>query len=606
MILGSINKYQNTLPSTISPHHLKMSTTEQSLLPPAEHAAFAVSSRLLSCLVTESLLRSFYLPLPRSRKAAGLLVVLATSLISEQPVITRVLKSTDVFAIVPLRHPPVLKDQHLGDKHGSPVALVDPLDMLPEIYELSSSYTEGESIDNELSEELLSVLTPPPWEIKSATMRRITSPRQLWNKFVEDMLIQDSLRNVIESELLSSLHWQTLSFENPPKCPSLSSSPIEWEQSLVAGHPTHPMHRARMMPKVPDSYDWYHPIIRFVRVLGPFVKTVHALAQSAALSAGLSLPDSDDSVIMPVHEAQLDNILSKFPDVEALDPAINVRAEAQCSIRTVSIPELPGMALKLAVGVKISSSLRTISHFTANFGPRFSEEIVPKLAINPELLAVETEPSTAVYKCANPDDAKNFTAVLRKTYSPAPNEAVITVAALLETGHAGAPPGVSAIEHIFGLDSMEKRTSFLDRYIEVACKALVPPLMHNGVAFEAHAQNVLARFDVQKKELLGFVVRDLGGLRIHPDTLNKSLGTNFVFLDGHCVATASVEEAYPKFYHTLFHNHLQRLIRLLGMHYNGVGWEMLRRHLTDLIPPEHGLYKHQEKIKILLRATYTR
>ena len=43
-------------------------------------------------------------------------------------------------------------------------------------------------------------------------------------------------------------------------------------------------------------------------------------------------------------------------------------------------------------------------------------------------------------------------------------------------------------------------------------------------------------------------------------------------------------------YHTVMHNHLQQLIRVLGLHYNGVGWEIVRRHLREVIPREHGLY----------------
>lgn len=113
--------------------------------------------------------------------------------------------------------------------------------------------------------------------------------------------------------------------------------------------------------------------------------------------------------------------------------------------------------------------------------------------------------------------------------------------------------------------------------------------MYNGVAFEAHAQNTLARFDVRTGELHGFVIRDLGGLRIHPDTLRRSTGTDFEFLDRHCVVTDTVEEIYPKFYHTLVHNHLQRLIRVLGMHYDGSGYAILRRHLEALIPMDHHL-----------------
>lgn len=120
---------------------------------------------------------------------------------------------------------------------------------------------------------------------------------------------------------------------------------------------------------------------------------------------------------------------------------------------------------------------------------------------------------------------------------------------------------------------------------------MIPPLLYNGVAFEAHAQNMVARFDMTTGKLLGFIVRDLGGLRIHPETLAKSTGVEFPFLPGHCVVTGSQEETYPKFYHTLVHNHLQRLIRLMGLHYDGRGYAMLRRHLGAIIPADHGLWK---------------
>lgn len=120
--------------------------------------------------------------------------------------------------------------------------------------------------------------------------------------------------------------------------------------------------------------------------------------------------------------------------------------------------------MKLAVGVKISSSLRTISHYTADFGPRFSAEIVPKLAVDPQILHIETEGQSAVYQSKNPELAKHFTAVIRDEYERKEGETLIVVAALLEMGHKDVPPGVSAVEHLFGLDTQEKRIAFLDRY----------------------------------------------------------------------------------------------------------------------------------------------
>ncbi|KAJ7911504.1 IucC family-domain-containing protein [Mycena leptocephala] len=564
-------------------------------LPPHDHASFAVSSRLISCLVTESLLRAYYLEAKQSATMAGILVILSTSVISEQPVITRALRPNDIFAIVPLRNPPVFKDT-TPTKHGRVVGLVDPLDMMSEIYVLTETIS-GDPVQD-VSETVLSCLIPPPWELgKFTTLKKCTDPTDLWNKFVKDMFVQDSLNESIAEELRSSEAWQFASYANPPVCPSLASPPIEWEQSLVAGHPTHPMHRARMCADAPSDYNWYRPKIRFVRVpsenidtRGPFDSIMRELVTKAALASGTENPeDVPGTIFMPVHEMQLPTILAKFKNVQVLEPAID--ALGQSSIRTVLVPALTNMALKLSVNMKISSALRTISHWTADFGPRFSREIVPKLAVDHKIFDVELEPASAIYSGVESSLRKHFTAIFRNEYVPAPGENLAVVACLLEMGQAGVPAGVSTVEHVFGLNTEAKRAAFLDNYLRLACEAIIPPALHNGVIFEAHAQNCLLRFDVATGALLGFVLRDLGGLRIHPQTMNASLGTDFQFLPGHCVVTDTVEETYPKFYHTLIHNHLQRMIRLLGMHYNGVGWEMLRGHLRNVIPQDHGLWK---------------
>ena len=126
------------------------------------------------------------------------------------------------------------------------------------------------------------------------------------------------------------------------------------------------------------------------------------------------------------------------------------------------------MALKLSVGIRISSVIRTIDHFSANLGPRFSREVVPKLAIDTGILSIEQEVASAI--CArdaegvrlDPDIAAHFTAVIRKLYIPDESEAIIVCAALLETGHSGLPAGIPIVQHIMGLDSQEKRFMFFN------------------------------------------------------------------------------------------------------------------------------------------------
>jgi hypothetical protein len=131
---------------------------------------------------------------------------------------------------------------------------------------------------------------------------------------------------------------------------------------------------------------------------------------------------------------------------------------------------------------------------------------------------------------------------------------------------------------------MAKFLSDEKRYARLLVAAVVPPLLHNGVGFEAHPQNMLLRLSRSTLAPTGFIMRDLGGLRVHPATLSASIGCEFAFLPGHCVVTSTPEDAAKKLYHTLIHNHLQRLARVLRLHKDGSAWSVVRTHLTREIP----------------------
>lgn len=80
-----------------------------------------------------------------------------------------------------------------------------------------------------------------------------------------------------------------------------------------------------------------------------------------------------------------------------------------------------------------------------------------------DILTIETEPSSAVYRSADADIAKHCTALIRHQYVPPDGETLIVCAALLEMGHAGIPDGVSVVQDLFDLDTEAKREAFLDR-----------------------------------------------------------------------------------------------------------------------------------------------
>ena len=71
---------------------------------------------------------------------------------------------------------------------------------------------------------------------------------------------------------------------------------------------------------------------------------------------------------------------------------------------------------------------------------------------------------------------------------------------------------------------MAKFLSRAKRYARLLVAAVVPPLLRNGVAFEAHPQNMLLRLSRSTLTPTGFIMRDLGGLRVHPATLSASTG----------------------------------------------------------------------------------
>ncbi|KAH9063923.1 hypothetical protein EDB87DRAFT_1701063 [Lactarius vividus] len=562
-----------------------------SRLQPSERAAFAVTSRLLASIVTESLLRSYYVPI-QSEDARGICVILSTSVMSEHPVLTRSLHPADVFAIIPLHQEPIFSEETYT-RHGRKIWLLDPLDMIPFIFELSTRGPGSDDVSS-LQEPILSSLVSPPWHLgEPAFLHQSRDPLHWWRIFSTNAMSRGNINASLAEELSSSYTWQRAVYENPPICPTVSSSAIEWEQSIVEGHPTHPMHRARhtvspLPPHDPQSRDWNFPRIRFavasrarLDILGPFEEEARVVVELASRVSGRPLPQRDGCLIVPVYDLQ---------DVEILDDDFSIPAFGQASIRTVVFSEIPNIALKLSVGISVSSALRTISHFTANFGPRFSKEVVPKLAIDSRILTIEQEIASAV--CSRDakgvsldlDVAKHFTVVIRKQHSPVEDEAIIICAALLETGHSGLPAGVPVVQHVMRLDAPEKRLRFFDEYARLLIAAVVPSLLHNGVAFEAHPQNTLLRLSRASLTPLGFVLRDLGGLRVHPPTLQTSTGCQFAFLPGHCVVTSTREEAAQKLYHTLVHNHLQRLARVLRLHADGSAWSLVRTHLSREIP----------------------
>ncbi|EJU04764.1 hypothetical protein DACRYDRAFT_75668 [Dacryopinax primogenitus] len=569
-------------------------------------ANHAVASRIITCIVLESLLQALFVPSEHPEKDGfvGLCVLLGPNSKVHADGNALALGHKDVYAIVPLRSLPVLspKSQELPVRR---ILLIDPLEMFPYVYTFQPQIADtGDAA--KLGHKVLDCLQASiRTSVDNEVLDHLTAV-QLWEKFALMAHVEADIAEELAEEFGSSVEWQAYSYDHPAVIPTLQSPSIKWEQTILEGHPTHPMNKARKslppMPVItPGSYDFLNPTIRIMRVprrnlklRGEFENIFEPMVQAAEKNAGQTLTRTSNFVLMPVHELQLPNIKEKFPENEVLGEEFSVKAESLTSTRSVLIPEvLRKHSLKLCVSMKISSALRTVTPWTCFVGNEFTHNILPKLHYDRTALVVEGEVASAVSN--NPDFsiAKHCSTVVRESYelySEKKNERVIVCTALTEKIQR-PDTDITQAEHVFGLDTDEKRVAFLDRYVKIAVAAFLPPLLIDGVAFEAHGQNTMTRFDMTTGELVGFAIRDFGGIKVHQPTLERSIGQRLAVLPDDAVGTEDLNDCFKLLHHTLIHVHIHRLIRVLGLHEDGRGWAIVRKYLDAAIPQDHALRK---------------
>ncbi len=88
------------------------------------------------------------------------------------------------------------------------------------------------------------VLSTPGWSFpKPAVVKAMNDPLVLWDQFANSINLDPVTR-------LDISKWQAYSYDHPPTAPTLQSPSIDWEQSIVEGHPTHPV---RVLSVLPNS-----------------------------------------------------------------------------------------------------------------------------------------------------------------------------------------------------------------------------------------------------------------------------------------------------------------------------------------------------------------
>jgi siderophore synthetase component len=232
-----------------------------------------------------------------------------------------------------------------------------------------------------------------------------------------------------------------------------------------------------MKPLLPGSYDLEHPKIQLVGiprnsavVRGDYEHLSTDLVNAMVGASGNDIQEfhakyDTDYVYIAIHELQIPNVEEKFKDVIVFPANYSITVDALASLRSVARPDiLPGHSVKLCLGVKISSALRTVTPFTTYFGPGFSK-IVPHLSYNRDVLAVERELGTITYNDPDTDLAKHCSSVIREAfeYDPEYKDDLFIPCGVLVEKIQKPDTDETLLTRVWGLDTEEKRIQFLTR-----------------------------------------------------------------------------------------------------------------------------------------------
>jgi hypothetical protein len=173
------------------------STLRLASLQPLARAVFATNARLLSGLVTESLVAAQYFSL-EGLEATGVCIIYCQESIPTLP------DPNYVLAAIPLLQVPVLKSG--GPPHG--VVLLDPSDMLPLVFEVEQRKSGEHPAENSrLSHSILKILGLEA----TAALKVSSSPLSIWEKYATSFLKPDIVAD-IGDEFSSAVEWQSMSY----------------------------------------------------------------------------------------------------------------------------------------------------------------------------------------------------------------------------------------------------------------------------------------------------------------------------------------------------------------------------------------------------------
>jgi siderophore synthetase component len=262
------------------------------------------------------------------------------------------------------------------------------------------------------------------------------------------------------------------------------------EQSVVDGHPLHPLCRTRTGlgdDEIRAYAPEHHPRVDL---------EIYDVPADRWHTTGTGLPPR-----LLVHPWQRDHVLDRYPFLRRTGRTVPARP--LMSLRTLALDREPGVHVKTAVDVQMTSAVRTVSAAAVHNGPVMSA-LLARLG-----LAVLTEEAAgAVLVDGEPE--RRLAMVRRRVPTLRPGEVALPFAVLSAPGPGGHP-------RVRELGDDPGAT------IAALARVTLPPLLrllHQGIALEAHGQNLLLA--VAGGRPTRVLYRDMGGVRVHPGRLRRA------------------------------------------------------------------------------------
>ncbi|KAF7183071.1 hypothetical protein CNMCM7691_002906 [Aspergillus felis] len=388
--------------------------------------------------------------------------------------------------------------------------------------------------------------------------------------------VEESILETIADQLRNSAEMQEKWLEMSKSRPflSLHSPMIAWERSIFhrscwAIPPLKPVLPEHIPEMIAPSLSFVSIPCKDMRVTGPFETTLETLLQKL----GIPKPRDENTLIVPCLTRQIPAILHHFENATVIAERSSI-ADAQASMRTVTLrPELEfNYHLKLALACQITSAVRTVTPWTTGQGRAISDLLE---RILPADLWVFKEVAAVTGRQEDFQAAKHLSCVLREDLEPRArmdNETLVVAAALMERH---PEDGKTYPERLFRLDTVEARKKWFRT-------AMLHPLVHHGIALEAHAQNTVVRLCTATGKIKGFAIRDFGGVHFHTPTLREQGFPLDWEIPGSLTLIDDLISVWNLASHTLLQCHVPSLLYALRLETHG-GWGLVMEELEIVL-----------------------